>query len=109
MKSHLIFEPAHAQALELVIEEILAELGCQQGNVLDDGEPHTPMSVLRELHNGRKERVRELIHADHLQTQLTGGSHGSKMRRGKDRGNGFISASPKLSSRCTQPSRKEWH
>ena len=50
-----VTEPSHTQAAELFIEELHAELGREQGNVLDDGLSDSPLLVFRKLHDRRQE------------------------------------------------------
>lgn len=52
-----VAEPRHAQRVELLVEELDAKLAGQQRDVLDDGEPDTPVLVLGQLHDGREKRL----------------------------------------------------
>lgn len=61
---HGISQPCHAQAPELFVEELHAELRGEQGDVLDDGLTDTPLLVLGELHDGGQKRSRELLDAN---------------------------------------------
>jgi len=61
---HGIAQPGHAQAPELFVEKLHAELRSEQGNVLDDGLTDTPLLVLGELHDGGQEGGREFLDAD---------------------------------------------
>lgn len=47
-----VSQPGHAEAPELFVEKLHAELRCEEGNVLDDGLTNTPLLVLGELHDG---------------------------------------------------------
>ncbi len=42
------------------------QLPGEQRHVLDDGETHAPLGVLRQLHDGGKQRLRQLLYPDHL-------------------------------------------
>lgn len=48
-----VAEPGHAECAELLVEELDAQLACEQRDVLDDCQTHAPLLVLGELHNGR--------------------------------------------------------
>lgn len=50
-----IAEPRHAEAGELLIEELDAELRSKERKVLNDGQSHTPLLVLGKLNNRRQE------------------------------------------------------
>jgi len=56
----------HAEFIQLVVEELLAELSGEQRHVFDDGQPHPPFAVLCELDYRRKKRLRKLLDSDHL-------------------------------------------
>lgn len=60
----VVTEPAHAEVAELVVEELNAELGGEQRNVLDDGLSDSPLLVLSEIDDGRKQGLREEVDAD---------------------------------------------
>ena len=62
----VVAEPGHAEAAELLVEEGDAELGGEQRDVLDDRLAHPPLFVLREVHDGREERLREEADPDHV-------------------------------------------
>jgi len=47
-----IAKPAHAQAAELLVKELDAQLRCQQRDILDDGQPDAPLLVLGERDDG---------------------------------------------------------
>jgi len=59
-----ITEPAHAQAAELLVEELDAELRGKKGNVFDDSETDTPLLVLSELDDGGEEGLGEELNAN---------------------------------------------
>ena len=56
---HGIAKPVHTKAGELLVEEIHAQLTSEQRNVLDDGQPDTPLLVLGQLNDCRKKGLRE--------------------------------------------------
>lgn len=47
-----VTKPSHAQVAELFVKELDAELAGQQGNILDDGETHSPLLVLCQVDDG---------------------------------------------------------
>lgn len=47
-----VSQPGHAEAPELFVKELHAELRREEGNVFDDGLTDTPLLVLGELHDG---------------------------------------------------------
>ena len=49
-----VAQPAHAEVIELVIEELNAKLTGQERNVLDDGQTDAPLLVFRELYYSRE-------------------------------------------------------
>lgn len=59
-----VAEPAHAQAAELLVEELDAELRGKKGNVFDDGETDTPLLVFGELDNGGEEGLGKKLDAN---------------------------------------------
>jgi hypothetical protein len=59
-----VTEPAHAQAAELLVEELDAELRGKKGNVFDNSETDTPLLVLGELDNGGEKGLRKELNAD---------------------------------------------
>ena len=61
---HAVLQPAQAHDAQLLVEEGGAKLRRQQRDVLDDGEAHAPLSVLRELGDGGEERLGEEVDAD---------------------------------------------
>jgi len=60
-----ISQPSHAQVSELLVEEVHSQLSSQEGNVLYDGQSHSPLFVLSQLHNRRKQILREEIDSYH--------------------------------------------
>lgn len=42
------------------------QLSSQQRHVFNDGQPHPPLGILSQLHNGGEQGLRELPDADHL-------------------------------------------
>jgi hypothetical protein len=52
-----VAKPAHAEVGELVVEELHAELLCQQGDVLDDGLSDAPLLVFREFDDRGEESL----------------------------------------------------
>lgn len=42
------------------------QLSGQQGHVLDDGQPHSPLGIFSQLHNGRQQGLGQLSDANHL-------------------------------------------
>ena len=62
----MIYQPCHAKTVELLIEELDTKLTCQQGHVLDDGQPDPPLGVLCQLHDGGEERLAQLFDANDL-------------------------------------------
>lgn len=42
------------------------QLSSQQRHVLNDGQPHSPLGILSQLHNGREQGLRELPDTNHL-------------------------------------------
>ena len=65
-REHVVEQPVGVQVVELLVEELDAELAGEQRHVLDDGEAHAPLGVLGELHYRRQQRLRQRLHADHL-------------------------------------------
>merc|ERR1719362_1323737 len=63
---HVVYQPGHAQTVQLLVKELHTELPSQQGHVLYDGQPHAPLGVLRELHNGGQKTLAELLDANNL-------------------------------------------
>ena len=57
-------QPAHTQRAEFLVEELHAQLRCEQGHVLDDGQPHAPLLVFRQLHDGWEQALRQQLDAD---------------------------------------------
>ena len=69
---HLVLKPDHALGPELVLEEVGAELGGEERDVLDDGEPHAPVAVLCELLDGGQEALGQQVDADDLVDLILG-------------------------------------
>ena len=63
---HSIAEPRHAQTAELLVEELHAQLRCQQWNILNDRQTDTPLLVFCQLDNGRQERLREELDSNNV-------------------------------------------
>lgn len=42
------------------------QLSSQQGHVLNDGQPHSPLGIFSQLHNGRQQGLGQLSDANHL-------------------------------------------
>lgn len=61
-----VAKPTHAQGAELLVKELHTQLASQQGDVLDDGEAHTPLLVLGQLDDGGQEGLREEVDANNL-------------------------------------------
>jgi hypothetical protein len=59
-----ISQPGHAEAAEFFVKELHSELGCEQGDVFDDGLTNSPLLVFGELHDGGQESSRELLNSD---------------------------------------------
>mmetsp|Transcript_26285 Transcript_26285/g.88051 ORF Transcript_26285/g.88051 Transcript_26285/m.88051 type:complete len:445 (-) Transcript_26285:788-2122(-) len=59
-----VCEPRRAERRQLPVKELRAQLLGKQGDVLDDGEPHAPLTVLGELHHRGEKALREEVHAD---------------------------------------------
>jgi hypothetical protein len=59
-----VTEPAHAQAAELLVEKLDAELRGKKGNVFDNSETDTPLLVLGELNNGGEEGLGKELNAN---------------------------------------------
>jgi hypothetical protein len=60
------------------LEELCTQLVRQQRDVLQDGQPHAPVLVLRQLLNGRQQRLRQQVHPNdlvHLQQRVHGEVH----------------------------------
>jgi hypothetical protein len=53
-----IAKPCHTQGTQLIVKELNAELGSDEGNVFDDGLSDSPLLVLREFHDGGKDGLR---------------------------------------------------
>jgi hypothetical protein len=60
----VVAEPGHAKLAELVVKELDAELGCEEGDILDDGLADTPLLVFGEVDDGGEEGLREEVDAD---------------------------------------------
>ena len=58
----MVHKPGHAELGEALVEELHPQLPGQQGHVLYDGEPHAPLAVLCQLHDGRQQALRQLKH-----------------------------------------------
>lgn len=50
-----VSQPAHAEVAQLLIKELYAKLAGKEGDVLDDSQSNTPLLILSELNDGRKE------------------------------------------------------
>jgi hypothetical protein len=59
-----VAEPAHAQAAELLVEELYAKLRRKKGNVFDNGQPNTPLLILGKLDYSGEEGLRKELDAD---------------------------------------------
>ena len=62
----MIDEPLHAESIELLIEELDSELAGEQRHVFDDRQADAPLVVLRQFHDRRQKRLRQLANADHF-------------------------------------------
>lgn len=62
----LILEPLHALWTKLGFKELGSKLGSQQGDVLNDGQPHPPMLVLSQLFNCRQQTLSKQVNAYNL-------------------------------------------
>lgn len=58
-------KPRHAQVAELLVEELLAKLGGEQGNIFDDRLPDTPLLVCCKLDDCGKKGLREVFNTDY--------------------------------------------
>jgi hypothetical protein len=58
-------KPRHAEVAELLVKELFAKLGSEQGNIFDDRLPDTPLLVRCKLNNCRKKGLREEFNADY--------------------------------------------
>lgn len=61
---HNIPKPRHTEVAELLIEELLAKLSGEQGNIFDDRLPNTPLFVRCQLDNCGKKGLREEVNTD---------------------------------------------
>ena len=66
-----VAEPAHAEAAQLLVEELYAKLGGKEGNVFNNGQTHTPLLVLGKLDDGRKKGLGEKLNANNYRRQHT--------------------------------------
>lgn len=64
--THLVGEPFEALGPKLLLEEIGAQLACQEGDVVNDGQAYTPVLVLCQLLNCRQQALSQQLDADHL-------------------------------------------
>ena len=62
----LILKPLHALRAQFGLKELRAQLSSQQGNVLNNGQPHTPVLVLGQLLNGWQQALCQQVNANHL-------------------------------------------
>lgn len=58
---HVVDEPRHAEAVQLLVEEVDPELAGEQRHVLDDGQPHPPppLAALRTIGVSSWQRFRK--------------------------------------------------
>ena len=61
-----VLQPLHALGPQLVLEELGAQLGGQQGHILDDGQAHAPVLVRGQLLDGGQQGLRQQVDPDHL-------------------------------------------
>jgi hypothetical protein len=59
-----VAQPAHAQAAELLIEELDAKLRGKKRDVFDDGQTNAPLLVFRKLNNSGEEGLRKKLDAN---------------------------------------------
>lgn len=59
-----VTEPAHAEAAQLLVEELYTQLAGKQWDVFDNGKSHSPLLVLGQLDYGWQKRLRQKINAD---------------------------------------------
>ena len=62
----MINQPSHAEAVQLLVEEVDPELASQERHVLYDGQSDPPLGVLRQLHYSGQQRLAQLLDADDL-------------------------------------------
>lgn len=63
-RKHSVTQPAHAQAAELLIKELDAELRGEEGDIFDNGEANTPLLVFSELNDSGEKGLREKLNAN---------------------------------------------
>ena len=63
---NLIFQPAQALLTKLPLKGFSTKLGSQQRNVLYDGQPNPPMSVICQILDCRHQTLSKQIDAYHL-------------------------------------------
>lgn len=73
----VVAQPGHAEVTKLLVEERLAKLGGEQGDILDDSLANAPGLVFRELHNGRQETLGEQLDTNdcgyrHMRSMMSG-------------------------------------
>ena len=62
----MIDEPCHTESVELLVKELDPQLAGQERHVFDDGQSDAPFVVFSQLHDGRKERLRQFPDPDHF-------------------------------------------
>ena len=64
-----VTQPAHAQAAELLVKKLNAELRGKERNVFDDGQANAPLLVFGKLDNGGEEGLRQELDANYYSGQ----------------------------------------
>merc|ERR1719186_1518418 len=62
----MVYEPCHAEAVQLLIKEVHPQLAGQKWHVLNDGQTNSPLCILSELYNSWQKRLAELLDPNDL-------------------------------------------